>query len=336
MRIRVTTRKVTIGTIFVTLLFVGMAVAMTSTSSAGFCSSCKNMKPAVRGYKISTHKGVNCEQCHTEPGPFFFLTAKMEALQEPISQFFGTYELPIVGTVANQSCRRCHTDDQLFGVISKNGINVSHKHLIQAGFQCVNCHSTVAHGDAVPVGSRTYPTMDKCLVCHNNKYTAADGTVAVATCNLCHKQPNYGSKPISHDSQWLTTHGSMGILSTCSACHTKPNACSRCHNGLEMPHVAGWLTKHGATVKTGGKNACSLCHDTKVYCQTCHQVQMPHPKDFLGTHNIAAANAKDTCFTCHQVANCQACHDAHGVGTPAAHDLFKGETWSPSPTASGL
>jgi hypothetical protein len=36
------------------------------------------------------------------------------------------------------------------------------------------------------------------------------------------------------------------------------------------------------------------------------------------------------------VANCQACHDAHGVGTPAAHDLFKGKTWSPTPTASGI
>ena len=334
MRFLVTIRRVTVATIVITVLFVGVAVALTQTSSAGFCASCKNMKPSVSGYRTSAHKGVNCEQCHTQPGPFFFLTAKMEALQEPIDQWTGNFELPILGTVVNQSCRRCHTDSQLFSVISTNGINVFHKHLIEAGFQCTSCHSAVAHGDGVPVGSRTYPSMDKCLVCHNNKYRAADGTVATSRCSLCHKQPNYGAVPDSHNAQWITTHGSEGILSTCSACHTKPDACSRCHNGIQMPHVGGWLTKHGAIVKTAGEKACSLCHDTKVYCQTCHQVQMPHPKDFLGTHNVAAAKAGDTCFTCHQVANCQACHDAHGVGTPPAHDLFKGQSWSPSPTPS--
>ena len=67
-----------------------------------------------------------------------------------------------------------------------SGISVNHKHLIEAGFLCQRCHSTAAHGDAVPEGSRTYPIMEQCLICHNNNYTAPDGTVATSRCDLCH------------------------------------------------------------------------------------------------------------------------------------------------------
>ena len=57
---------------------------------------------------------------------------------------------------------------------------MQHKHLIEAGFLCIRCHSTVGHTTAVPEGSRTYPVMDQCLICHNNEYQAADGTVATS------------------------------------------------------------------------------------------------------------------------------------------------------------
>ena len=331
MRIRVSTRRVAILAIALTAIVIGMGVALADTSDAAFCSLCKNMDPAITHYQESAHKDVNCEQCHTVPGPFFFLTAKMEALQEPIAQLTGQWEAPIVGHVVNASCRRCHNDEQLFNVISKNGINVSHKHLLEDGFQCMSCHSTVAHGDSVPIGSQTYPTMDKCLVCHNNRYTAPDGSVAVSRCDLCHVEPPKSAKPVTHGDDWLVTHGSLGNLATCSACHRGKNACSRCHGGVEMPHDDGWLTDHGPTVSQVGRAACSKCHDSKAYCNTCHQVKMPHPGDFIGKHAVAAANSKQTCFNCHEVATCQSCHDAHNAGDPAAHDLL---TAKPTPAAS--
>ena len=331
MRVRVSTRRVAIIMVALTALVAGMGVALTDTSDAAFCSLCKNMGPSVKYYKESSHSTVNCEQCHTVPGPFFFLTAKMEALQEPISQLTGNWEAPIIGHVDNSSCRRCHNDGQLFSVISKNGINISHKHLIEDGFQCIACHSTVAHGDSVPAGSRNYPTMDKCLVCHNNRYQAPDGTVAVAKCDLCHTQKNYSAKPDSHNSDWLTTHGSLGILTTCTACHRSATACSRCHGGVVMPHEQQWLTGHGKAVKQVGRAACSQCHDSKIYCNSCHQVQMPHPADFIGTHQVAAANSRQTCFNCHPVATCEACHNAHNSGDPAAHGLL---TAKPTPASS--
>jgi nitrate/TMAO reductase-like tetraheme cytochrome c subunit len=343
MRFRLTTRLVTVAAIVLTVVVVLLGASLAATSSPRFCSSCKNMQSHVTTYEKSAHREFNCEQCHTQPGPFFFLTSKLADLQEPIQQITGNYEKPIVGLVPNQSCRRCHTNKQLDGVITVNGIRVQHKHLIDAGFLCMRCHSTVAHGDAVPSGARTYPSMDQCLLCHNNHYTDAEGQVATSRCDLCHAEPPKGAEPASHENpQWKTDHGSIGILSTCSACHVKKNACSECHNGIEMPHDDLWVTQHGKTVEAKGEQACEMCHDTKKFCVTCHQVKMPHPSNFLGRHpKVAARVGTDTCFNCHTVANCQACHTEHNNGTPPAHQLFKGvkyslpATPSPSATATG-
>ena len=174
MRFRLTKRGVTVGAIVLTIVVIGIGVALAATSTPQFCGACKSHVPYVDEWRLSAHDGVNCEQCHTKPGPFFFLTAKLEALQQPIHQLTGDYEKPILGAVLNQSCRRCHNNDLLYNPVSKNGIRVQHRHLIDAGFLCMRCHSTQAHGDAVPSGSRTYPSMDQCLLCHNNQYETVD------------------------------------------------------------------------------------------------------------------------------------------------------------------
>lgn len=341
MQFRLTTRGVTIAAIALTVVVVGIGVALTATSTPQFCATCKSHIPYVDQYEKSAHRDVNCEQCHSKPGPFFFLTAKLEALQQPIHQVMGNYEKPILGAVLNQSCRRCHNNDLLYNPVSKNGIRVQHKHLIAAGFLCIRCHSTQAHGTAVPPGSRTYPSMDQCLLCHNNQYKAPDGRVAISRCDLCHTKPGYGAVPASHDPpEWRVNHGSVGILSTCSACHVKKDACSKCHGGVEMPHDRRWVSQHGTQVEQMGKKVCTQCHNTKDYCQTCHRVAMPHPADFVAKHPVATARkGAQTCFNCHVLANCQACHEQHKSGDPQAHRLLGGVKYtapaSPSPPAVG-
>lgn len=320
----------------VTAAVVFLGVALVGTSTTWFCSLCHIHKAAVQQYKKSTHAKVNCEQCHSRPGPFFFLTAKMEALQQPVHQLMGDFEEPIVAGVMNQSCRRCHDKDILSGPVVVDGITVEHAHLVAAGYKCIRCHSTVAHGDAVPSGSRTYPTMDQCLVCHNNKYKAADGTVASARCGLCHAAPGYSAKPANHDATWIETHGSEGILSTCSACHVRADACSKCHHSVEMPHADKWLEQHGSTAQELGERACKQCHDTPQYCDGCHVVKVPHPAGWIGRHDVQAARHAQSCLNCHDTDNCQACHRAHGSGKPQAHDFLKDKVpaWKPSPTPS--
>ena len=333
MKFRLTAHGVAIAAVGLTVLviLIGMSLAVTSTSK--FCATCKSHVPYVEWYNKSAHNGVNCEQCHTKPGPLFFITSKLEALQQPLAQITGDYEKPILGYVLNQSCRRCHSNDTLFNTISAQGIRVNHKHLIEAGFLCQRCHSTTAHGQAIPEGSRTYPLMEQCLICHNNNYTAPDGTVATSRCDLCHAKRNYGAVPVSHrQNDWPTRHGAIGVLSTCSACHLQKDACSRCHSGILMPHPEAWLYAHGKTAEAKGRQSCAQCHDVKQYCKTCHQVQMPHPDNFVSKHPKSVARAgAPTCFNCHVLENCQACHEQHASGDPRAHSLFKGIDYTPHP-----
>ena len=333
MGFRLTSRGLTIAAILLTVVVVGIGVVLAATSTARFCSACKSHIPYVEEWTKSAHGGVNCEQCHTKPGPLFFLTAKLEALQQPLAQITGDYETPILGYVLNQSCRRCHTNKTLFKPVSKSGIRVQHRHLVAAGFLCMRCHSTTAHGTAVPVGSRTYPVMEQCLICHNNEYKAADGTVATSRCDLCHTKRDYGAIPASHKSpEWSTRHGAVGVLSTCSACHLRKDSCTKCHSGILMPHPDSWLYGHGAEAESRGRQTCAQCHDVKRYCKTCHQVQMPHPGDFVASHFLAVARTgAPTCFNCHVLDNCQACHEQHAQGDPRAHSLFEGIQYTPRP-----
>ena len=333
MGFRMTSRGLTIAAVLLTVVVVGIGVVLAATSTARFCGACKSHIPYVEEWTKSAHDGVNCEQCHTKPGPLFFLTAKLEALQQPLAQITGDYEEPILGYVLNQSCRRCHTNKTLFKPVSKSGIRVQHRHLVAAGFLCMRCHSTTAHGTAVPVGSRTYPVMEQCLICHNNEYKAADGTVATSRCDLCHTKRDYGAIPVSHKSpEWSTRHGAVGVLSTCSACHLKKDSCTKCHSGILMPHPDSWLYGHGAEAESRGRQTCAQCHDVKRYCKTCHQVQMPHPGDFVASHFLAVARTgAPTCFNCHVLDNCQACHEQHAQGDPRAHSLFEGIQYTPRP-----
>jgi len=337
-RFRLTQRGLTLGAIVLTAVVIGMGVALAVSSTPWFCGACKSHVPYVDEWRASAHDGVNCEQCHTKPGALFFLTAKLEALQQPVHQLTGDYEKPILGTVLNQSCRRCHSNDILFNPVSRSGIRVQHRHLIEAGFLCIRCHSTQAHGDAVPQGARTYPSMDQCLLCHNNRFTNPQGQVATAECDLCHTRRDYSAAPKSHsDPDWGEDHGAVGILSTCTACHTEKDSCSKCHQGVAMPHAETWISRHGRAVGRSGEQACEMCHDTRKYCLTCHQVKMPHPNDFVGRHpKVADKVGTTTCFNCHLVANCQACHTEHNVGDPRAHQLFKGVkyTMPATPTAA--
>jgi hypothetical protein len=340
---RLTVRGLTVAVVLITVLMVGIGAALAGTSTNWFCGLCKSHEPYIRGTLDSKHADVNCEQCHTKPGPFLFLTAKMEALEQPVKQMTG-YEEPILGTVMNQSCRRCHTNDDLFDLISASGINVQHRHLIEAGFLCNRCHSAVGHGEAVPEGSRHEPTMFQCLLCHNNRYTSLEGEVATADCEQCHTKKDYAATPSTHDdAQWEEQHGSVGILSTCSACHHEPKmasleledtgapTCRECHDGLLMPHPDSWLRRHGARSVALGEESCASCHDAQDYCDTCHQLGMPHPKGYVARHGAKAQAVGAACLNCHSVDNCQACHGQHRDGAPQAHQLFKGVEYEPPP-----
>jgi nitrate/TMAO reductase-like tetraheme cytochrome c subunit len=171
------------------LLFSGFSLWWTSQPS--FCDRCHVMNKYVDTWDRSAHTGINCEHCHINPGLFSFIGGKISGLQVVANYITGHYEdYSFNAAVTNGACLECH-EDILDGTIEneESGIRVSHREIIEGGGKCMNCHSTVAHGDAVPIGSRTSPTMQTCLVCHD------DETAPLSDCGVCHLTPQIGKQP---------------------------------------------------------------------------------------------------------------------------------------------
>ncbi len=160
-----------------TLLFSGVSFWWTSQPS--FCAGCHVMEPYVEAWKRSPHRTVNCESCHLNPGFFGFLGGKISGLQVVMNYIRGEYEdYSFNAAVSNASCLQCH-EQILDRNIHASGIQVSHLNIVSMGGRCLSCHSTVAHGEAVPAGAQTHPTMAACLWCHNDQ-------IAPLRCSLCH------------------------------------------------------------------------------------------------------------------------------------------------------
>jgi nitrate/TMAO reductase-like tetraheme cytochrome c subunit len=162
------------------------------TSRPSFCNRCHIMTPYIQAWEQSPHKDVNCEACHMQPGFFGFLGGKIAALQVVANYIQGNYtDSSFNAAVMNSSCLQCH-EDIMDGVIEANGLYMDHASAIKNGSKCMYCHSTVAHGSSVGIGSRNYPSMDTCMVCHN-------GQTASSKCETCHVSgiPTGGAKPQS-------------------------------------------------------------------------------------------------------------------------------------------
>lgn len=156
------------------------------TSQPSFCAKCHPMQKYVDAWEEGPHAEVNCEECHLTPGLFGFIGGKIAGLQVVMNYVRGNYEdYSFNAAVANASCLKCHEGILSASIHSQDtGITVSHKDIIESGGKCMSCHSTVGHGDAVPPGSATHPTMQTCLQCHNDEIAPLD-------CDLCH----VGKKP---------------------------------------------------------------------------------------------------------------------------------------------
>ncbi len=171
-------------------VFLFSAVSFWWTSQPSFCNRCHVMEPYVAEWEQSPHRDVNCESCHLTPGFFGYLGGKISGLQVVANYIRGDYkDWSFNAAVSNNACLQCHETILAKDIHdTKTGITVSHANIIGMGAKCVQCHSTIAHGSAVAVGSQTHPTMATCLTCHNDK-------IAPLKCDLCHtgREPPSGT-----------------------------------------------------------------------------------------------------------------------------------------------
>lgn len=187
-RRRVLAASATIAVLSFGALFLFSGFSFWWTSQPSFCAKCHPMQKYVDAWEKAPHSEVNCEECHLTPGLFGFIGGKIAGLQVVMNYVRGNYEdYSFNAAVGNAACLKCHEGILTETIHSvETGILVSHKDIIETGGKCMACHSTVGHGDAVPFGSQTHPTMATCLKCHDDRIAPLD-------CDLCH----IGKKPPS-------------------------------------------------------------------------------------------------------------------------------------------
>lgn len=161
--------------IIAVLVLVALGVAGNAyMSTPGFCGSCHEMKPYLTSWQQSSHKDVNCLNCHSEPGLTGFVKEKIVGMRETIKHFTG-FETPIQGHAFESRCYECH--ENIREVEKGKVVKVPHGLHLDNGMKCSSCHEGFVHGKEGegPIS----PTHETCSSCHD--------TQNEATCNTCHQ-----------------------------------------------------------------------------------------------------------------------------------------------------
>ena len=281
------------------VLLVAAVIGFSAVNRIGACETCHIIKPEVDTYKRSAHykAGVGCQQCHTKHGVFNYFIRNIQGTTNLILYVSDTYQRPITTYVGADTCAQCHPNSELEKDKVVGGIRVNHKGLREAGYQCLTCHANISHpGTQLEVARASQNQMAICARCHDGKKLSDD-------CDLCH----ISGIPATAPKVAMRLHITPG---QCAECHTERVFCTKCHNGLTMPHPKRWNQIHGATVLNRGKSICVSCHlkDDPKFCIDCHGLRMPHPDSWRSNHGGFALENQSTCVKCHGKNSCISCH----------------------------
>ena len=195
------------------LLIIGVAVvvlyaATIKVSQTNFaCGTCHT--PEHARWVESTHKSVDCTECHLNPG----LAGNIDGQGKVLRWWFATvtgwgvniepHEDPI--PIATANCKRWHSaifyfnelgfDDLPETLLETLGLRMAHRvHIEQNNMNCVDCHRGIVHRDPADVGTYTtnWPLMyNDCGKCHNGEHIERFDKTLVSVedfdqCLYCH------------------------------------------------------------------------------------------------------------------------------------------------------
>lgn len=190
----------------------------------------------------------------------------------------------------DDSCGQCHTDPKRPRTWGRNriaGVTFSHAvHLEVVDGKCETCHKDVAEAQA-PSETRTPRMAEVCMDCHRKEFREI-------SCRKCHEglveNPVRPVRLFSHDADFRKRHGELakGDERVCAHCH-RQDFCADCHSRLDV-----------------------LVPEVKMSERV--DLELPHRHDYLTRHSIEARADPSRCWTCHNVAQCNACHQKMGAG----------------------
>ncbi|MCX7831485.1 MAG: NapC/NirT family cytochrome c, partial [Actinobacteria bacterium] len=257
------------------------------TSTTQFCTICKSEAFAKKTTEKSSHRNLECGDCHT-PHTFFGKTyQKITVLPDIIPELTGHYEIPKIPKkplnfrITDESCTDCHSPETrkftLSGDLIMDHVEHSKIHpmkpleIVVAGEhtatitfvgneECIYCHFNVAHS----ADEENYrPRMNFCMRnCHNNE-------IAPDKCDLCHTNKPL---PANHRAKdWYEVHGERAKTEDCVKCHGwVEDFCSECHKKRPKSHDKAWRSTHKKEAKQD-PSGCAACHEAK-FCLKCHGI----------------------------------------------------------------
>ena len=287
------------------MVFIAAIIAFSAVNRISTCERCHLIKPEVATYKQSAHyrAGVGCQQCHTKPGVFNYFIRNLQGLTNVILYVSNTYERPLTTMVGTNNCVQCHPKSQIERDQVFNNIRVNHTGLREAGYQCVTCHANISHpGTQLEVARVSQNKMPICARCH-------DGVQLPDDCNVCH----VGGAPPEEINVPIT--GKV-TPQQCRGCHNEESGnavCSDCHNGLEMPHPAGWMKAHGPIVVDRGKRSARAATPTRTpgSASTATASRCRIPSGWQSSHGAYTQRSeknRQKCVKCHGKDSCIKCH----------------------------
>lgn len=200
------------GIIFVGILVSASGAVHVATDSSQSCTWCHGEHG--KQWASSTHKAVECVDCHIQPGIGGAVKAKVQGLQNLyVSVIRGNEvkrgETPVF--VDTKNCIECHggilyLNELGFADLPNNSLKVDglvmahRKHVEKHKIDCIWCHRGTVHRDPEIVGKYPFnmPLHSDCDVCHNGEYLKEyDMTLPKRSdeneCIICH--PTYEPQP---------------------------------------------------------------------------------------------------------------------------------------------
>lgn len=159
-----------IGVVVVVLVAIG-AAGTYYTSKSATCGTCHEMRTPYVSWQHSTHDSVQCMECHSDPGLWGQIVAKVEGAQRLAVHFTGTFDL-IRAEVDNEICLQCHPNfkenDRLVALadhplLERFPVHQRHEPL---DLKCTNCHARMVHGR---LHTSQPAAAENCRECHEER-----------------------------------------------------------------------------------------------------------------------------------------------------------------------
>lgn len=207
-------------------------------------------------------------------------------------------------------CANCHDRlDRELDWRRQRKLIFNHPAHFANGIRCEACHQEFPHKP----GRTIHVPVETCFVCHGTLH-GRTGELAPTDCATCHTPDIAPVTPDHEDAQWLIAGGSEKALHSQKGSES-PLYCKMCHqetfcqncHQVDMPHPDEWLVEH-RPVALEQRDACSRCHESS-YCNDCHHDDFERLADWTTQHRRVVVDVGPTdCYECHQETYCAECH----------------------------